>query len=135
MDRVTQPRRAAIMLVVAGLLVLTAGVSSARSAPSTGPYWAAVRSDGTVVAGSTGVSVGAHSVTGRYDLAFPQDVSRCAIVATSGIALDRGVIGEPSAGLETVVGGGFFSALNRVSVLETRNGTPTDFSFSIVAYC
>jgi hypothetical protein len=135
MDRVTQPRRAAIMIVVAGLLVLTVGVSFARSAPSGGPYWAAVRSDGTVVAGSTGVSVGAHSVIGRYDLAFPHDVSRCAIVATSGIALDRGPVDEPSDGLETVVRGGFFSSLRRVSVLETRNGKPTDFSFSIVAYC
>jgi hypothetical protein len=134
LDRVTQ-RRLAIMLVVAGLLVLTAGVSVARSAPSIGPYWAAVRSDGTVVAGSTGVSVGAHSFAGRYDLAFPQDVSRCAIVSTSGIALDRAVTGEESAGMETVVGGGFFSTPNRVSVLETRNGTPADFSFSIVAYC
>lgn len=134
MDRVT-PRRASIMLVVAGLLVLTAGVSYARSAGSTGPYWAAVRSDGTVLAGAAGVSAGPHSVIGRYDLAFPQDVSRCAIVATSGVALDRGVIGEPSPGLEIVVRGGYFSTNNRVSVLETRNGTPTDFSFSIVALC
>jgi len=135
MDRVTPSRRAAIMLVVAGLLVLTAGVSHARDARSGGPYWAAVRSDGTVLASATGVSSGAHSFTGRYDLAFPQDVSRCAIVATSGVALDRVAIGEPSAGLEIVVRGGYFSSLNRVSVLETRNGTPTDFSFSIVAFC
>jgi hypothetical protein len=135
MDRVTPPRRAAIMLAVAGLLVLTAGVSYARSARSGGPYWAAVRSDGTVLASATGVSTGAHSVSGRYDLAFPQDVSSCAIVATSGAALDRGVIGEPSGGLEIVVRGGYFSSVNRVSVLETRDGTPTDFSFSIVAFC
>jgi hypothetical protein len=135
MDRVALPRRAAIMLVAMGLLVLTGGVSYAQSASSSGPYWAAVRSDGTVIAGSAGVSAGAHTFSGRYDLAFPQDVSRCAMVATSGIALDRAVIGEPSAGLEIVVRGGYYSALNRVSVLEARDGTPTDFSFSIVAFC
>ena len=135
MDRVPLPRRAAIMLVALGLLVLTAGVSYAQSSSSSGPYWAAVRSDGTVLAASAGVSAGAHTFTGRYDLAFPQDVSRCAMVATSGIALDRGVIGEPAPGLEIVVRGGYYSAVNRVSVLETRDGTPTDFSFSIVAFC
>lgn len=135
MDHVTLPRRAAITLVVAGLLVLTAGVSYAQSARSGGQYWAAVRADGTVLAGATGVSAGSHSVTGRYDLAFPQDVSRCAIVATGGAAVDRGVLGEPSAGVEVVIRGGYFSTLNRVSVLETRDGTPTDFSFSIVAFC
>ena len=135
MSRVRLPRRAAILLVVAGLLVVTAGVSYAQEARSTGPFWAAVRSDGTVLASSTGVSAGAHSVTGRYDLIFPQDVSRCAIVATGGGALDRGVIGEPPAGLEILVRGGYYSSVNRVSVLETRNGIPTDSSFSIVAFC
>jgi hypothetical protein len=135
MDRVTPPRRAAIMLVVAGLLVMTTGMSYGRSAGSSGPYWAAVTKDGNVLASSTGVSAGAHSFTGRYDLAFPQDISRCAIVATSGVALNRGFIGEASAGLDIVVQGGYFSTLNRVSVLETRDGTPTDYPFSVVAYC
>jgi hypothetical protein len=135
MDRAAAPRRAAILVVAAGLLVVTAGAAPALSAPSSGPYWAAVGSDGAVIASSTGVSVGAHRFTGKYDLTFPQDVSRCAIVATSGVALDTGVIGQASSGLEIVIQGGQFSAPNRVSVLETRAGASTDYSFSVVAYC
>ena len=135
MSRVRLPLRAAILFVVAALLVVTGGVSSAQDARSTGPLWAAVRSDGTILTSSTGVSAGAHGVVGRYDLAFPQDVSRCAVVATSGLAQDRGSLDDPSSGLEIMVRGGYYSSPYRVSVLEKRNGVPTDFSFSIVAFC
>ena len=135
MNRVRLPLRVYILPVVAGLLVMTAGVSAAQDARSSGPFWASVRSDGTILASSPGVAAGAHGVTGRYDLTFPRDVSRCAVVATSGSAQDRGTAGEQSAGLEILVRGGYYSSPNRVSVLETRNGTPTDYSFSIVAYC
>jgi hypothetical protein len=61
-------------------------------------------------------------------------VSRCAIVATSGIAGDRPV-GDTAAGLQIVVRGGYFTSRDRMSVLQTRNGTPADYAFSIVAYC
>ncbi len=134
MGRVWPPRRVAIIGVATALFLVTAGVSYAQDARPTGPHWAAVRSDGTILASSAGVSAGAHGVTGRYDLSFPQDVSRCAIVATSGIAGDRPV-GDTAAALQIVVRGGYFSSRDRMSILQTRNGTPADYAFSIVAYC
>jgi hypothetical protein len=94
-----------------------------------------VKSDGTIVASSSGVSAGPHTVTGRYDLIFPRDLSRCAVLATSGMVLDREQVAGSTSGLEIAVRGGFFSSLDRVSVVESRNGAPADFSFSIVAYC
>lgn len=135
MDRVPVQRRTALLLVAAGLLVMTVGVSSVRSAPSSGPHWAAVKSDGTIVASSPGVSAGPHTVIGRYDLTFPRDLSRCAVLATSGMVMDREQRPGSTSGLEIVVRGGFFAGLDRVSVIETRDGVPADFSFSIVAYC
>lgn len=87
------------------------------------------------LASSAGVSVGPHQFVGRYDLTFPQDVSRCAFVATSGLARDLGVAGPAADGIDAVIQGGYYVPRERLSVLETRDGVPTDAGFSVVAYC
>jgi hypothetical protein len=92
--------------------------------------WAVVRSDGTVARSASSASV-SHLGVGRYEVAFNQNVSDCAYVAS---------VGDPSDVLPTspalVFTAGGHSGANDVYV-ETKNpgGGLTDWPFHLAVNC
>jgi len=95
-----------------------------------GGPWAAVRADGTTSKGAGLVSA-SHLGTGRWEVAFNQDVSRCVYVASVG---DGGAVPVNTPGLVYTASG--HNGPDDVYV-ETKNmgGGLTDFGFLVTVSC
>lgn len=107
-----------------------------------GAIWALVRSDGLMVAGSTGVST-SQVKTGVYRVTFPSDVSSCGISIDSAQYAGNGIVGiNPSAIDPPDLSHDFFSVYGDLTTANTlivgersTSGAFEDGPFTIAMIC
>jgi hypothetical protein len=68
------------------------GATGPTGPAGSGALWATVRSDGSILKGSTGVTA-SESKTGVYEITFPQDVSSCGLTISSSQYAGIGITG------------------------------------------
>jgi hypothetical protein len=101
-----------------------------ETGPAATTLWAVVGSTGTLVRGGTGTVSAKSPSTGRYEILFKQDVSKCAYIATEGSTTN----GVPVASL---IGVATLEENPDGVFVETFNpaGTLTAESFHLAVFC
>jgi hypothetical protein len=118
---------ARVAVAVCGLAAACAAIVSVPLAHgATSNLFAVVDGGGSQVAGS-GVSGIQHLGTGRYEVTFAQDVSRCAYVATTKNAYSQAI--------QVFTAGGHNSAQGVYVETKNQGGGLTDGPFNLVVDC